>query len=91
MTLSQLLAGAMEREGCRNAETEAGLGQGAGLGCGSCQYSLRGQGEAGGCGWGVQQPLARGSPPELLVLPDRPQDPWLWGLSLPYPWVLLLT
>lgn len=30
VTLSQLLAGAMERGGRRNAETEAGVGQGQG-------------------------------------------------------------
>lgn len=92
VTLSQLLAGAVEREGCRNAEPEAGVGRGAGLGGGSCQYSPRGRGEAGGRGRAVQQPLARAPPaPELLVLPDRPQEPWLWGLSLPHHCVLLRT
>lgn len=61
----------------------------AGLRLLSIQPQRMGRGRR--CGWGVQQPLAGGSPAELLVLPDCPQEPWLWALSLPHQCVLLLT
>lgn len=68
MTLSQLLAGAMERDGCRNAITEAepGLGWGGPKlppeALSLSQYSFRGRGKAGGMS-GVDTGLLLGALP----------------------------
>ena len=85
MTLNRLLAGALERQGCRNAVTKASVcgGSRAGLSALSTQPQRQGKGRRL---WGVwvrwTSAPSSGSPSELWLVPDCLQKLWPQGLSL---------